>query len=581
MKIDRTLVAGLLTAVAVAVPSGAWLIAGGRQLDRESVLEEQHVYEAGHRKAVVLAERLATRLEVLRKNESDRPFYHYQNLYHDPRGAAEGAAISVSPLAEGPVNALIQTHFQVDEDGELTLPTLNDELPELQTTDSRYCSLFQSLEEVAAFSLQSLLDTASGRPRGGLQPEPPIRQARVETLGEGAWQQHLQANALYADLKYRRSPEAEEGEGCRIPSHRGGSEVAIMVDDFEWHTLPVAGKPSLVALRTVDTPQGLWTQGFVISDAAVTEILSDAEFPVAFEPTPPEAAAASLVRVPVDGTPWAMTLNVASGLARAVTTIGQERGRFYRTVFLCALAAAFAGLLVVTMVRQSERLAAQQARFAAHAAHELRTPLAGMRLYSEMLAEGLGNPARTRDYARRLAGEAERLGRVVTNVLSFTRLERKNLSLRPELGDLRSAVLEAYNRQQPLLEEAGAQVELDLPADLPDVHYDRDAVTHIVQNLLDNAEKYTRDIEGRRIRVSLRSTARAVVLSVMDNGRGISRRLRRKIFRPFVRGRDGDGPEGVGLGLVLVRSLAAAQGGEVAYRDAPAGGAVFEVSFPR
>ena len=153
------------------------------------------------------------------------------------------------------------------------------------------------------------------------------------------------------------------------------------------------------------------------------------------------------------------------------------------------MAAGLAGLLVVAMVHQSERLAQQRAQFAAAAAHELRTPLAGMRLYGEMLAEGLGNPDRARDYARRIAGEAERLGRVVTNVLSFTRLEQGSISVRPQPGDLAAAVRDACRRQRPALEESGAELELELAEDLPPVSFDHDAVANILQNLLDNAEK--------------------------------------------------------------------------------------------
>ena len=79
----------------------------------------------------------------------------------------------------------------------------------------------------------------------------------------------------------------------------------------------------------------------------------------------------------------------------------------------------------------------------------------------------LGNRGKTRDYARRMAAEAERLGRVVTNVLSFTRLERKSLSVHPEPGDLTEAVRAALRRQKPGLEEAGAQLQVALPDGLP------------------------------------------------------------------------------------------------------------------
>ncbi|MCG8462675.1 MAG: ATP-binding protein [Holophagales bacterium] len=169
---------------------------------------------------------------------------------------------------------------------------------------------------------------------------------------------------------------------------------------------------------------------------------------------------------------------------------------------------------------------------------------------------------------------------MVTNVLSFTRLERGSMGVQPELGDLEQAVVEAYQRQRMALEESGAEVELAFEPGLPSVAFDRDALTHIVQNLLDNAEKYTRDVGDRRIVLRLAREDAHVVMSVEDNGHGISKSLRRHLFEPYSRGDDSDAPEGLGLGLVLVRMLARAQGADIDYRDAPKGGAVFRVAFP-
>ena len=286
------------------------------------------------------------------------------------------------------------------------------------------------------------------------------------------------------------------------------------------------------------------------------------------------------VASPVEGTAWRVVVDLAPELERIAERAQAEIDSFRRFFVVGALAAGLAALLIVGLVFQSEKLAQQRIQFAAHAAHELRTPLAGLRIYGEMLAEGLGDPERSRDYARRVAAEAERLGRVVTNVLSFTRLERGNIGLHPELGDLRSAVLEAFQRQRAALEESGAELELELDDEVATVSFDRDAIGHILQNLLDNAEKYTRGVPDRKIVVGLTDRGRRVDLWVADNGDGISRRNRRRLFEPFARGDAADQPEGLGLGLVLVKMLVQAQGADIEYRDAPGGGAMFRVEFP-
>jgi two-component system phosphate regulon sensor histidine kinase PhoR len=297
-------------------------------------------------------------------------------------------------------------------------------------------------------------------------------------------------------------------------------------------------------------------------------------------PANPSQKNANLVSAEVEGTDWQVAIDVSRNIAVAAGKAVEDRGRFLRSFLLGSLAAGAAGALLLWLVVQSEKLAQQRIRFAASAAHELRTPLAGLRLYGEMLAEGLGDPGRAREYARRMAGEAERLGRVVTNVLSFTRLERGALNVHLAAGDLGEAVRDAYQRQQPALEQAGAPVELDLPENLPAIQFDRDAIAHIVQNLLDNAEKYTRDREDRLITLRIEPREGGQLdLVVRDNGSGVAPGLRRRLFEPFVRGNEVDGPEGLGLGLVLVKTLVEAQGATIRYEDAPGGGALFRVSF--
>ena len=91
-----------------------------------------------------------------------------------------------------------------------------------------------------------------------------------------------------------------------------------------------------------------------------------------------------------------------------------------------------AGVCLVVLIRRSERLAEERSRFAAAAAHELRTPLAGIRLHGEMLALSLGNPSRVTEYAGRITDEAERLTRLVSNVFNYTQVDQKRLRIQTE-----------------------------------------------------------------------------------------------------------------------------------------------------
>lgn len=578
----RTVAALVLTSIAVAVPCGAWFLAGQRNIERQASGEEADVFLTARKKGQILAERLEARLEALLQEESRRPFYHYQNLFHDPRGASVGAAVSLSPLAQGVAGPLIETHFQIDDQGILSLPTLNEQFPELSLEGDHgdHCSLLAELSDIASFCF---LEDTSGFTGDAdtlsrFATSVGSDLGHIEAMDLRAWNQHLQANELYADLKYGERAHAATALSDSLKDQK----IHIEVGAFSWYTMPVGDQLNLIALRHLVTPEGTWNQGFVVSLVTAEQYLENSYYPAAFVPRLESGkdGRESHVLIPVDGTPWAVDLDVSANLQQTVSRAATEGQRFLGFFLLGALGAGLAGTLVVLLVFQSERLAQKRAQFAASAAHELRTPLAGLRLYGEMLAEGLGDPRQAQRYARRVANEAERLGRVVTNVLSFTRLERSSLTVHPVPGDLAAAVEEAWKGLRPVLEESGAEVVLDFEAELPPVLFDRDGLVHIVHNLLDNAEKYTRDTEGRRIVVTLSERDGHAELEVADNGPGIPTELSKSLFRAFKRGDSSDSPEGLGLGLMLVRTLARAQGGEIRYADGENGGAVFTVTFP-
>jgi signal transduction histidine kinase len=563
--VNKTALAFVLTAVALAVPSVAWFIVGSREVTMEAARLE----EAPRRSAEVLAERLAdrlgSRLETLREAESRRPFYHYQNLYHDPKGAYEGAAVIPSPLAQGPADPLVRAHFQIDAAGRLTLPMLNDELPE--TGGAAAASSQRALQRELQVAVAACLGTLHSAQSSAAVA---ARETRMEVMSAAAYEQNLRASRLFAAIR-----SGKPGE--RAATTNAG-EVHVRIGPFRWHTITIAGTDALVALREVRMPDRVLAQGFVIDAGVITELLRGAKFPTQFLTGPPSDATEAAV--PIAPAVWRVSVFAGHATAVARNTSREARESFAYSFAIGVIGAAIVGLCVVVLVWRTDRLARQRSQFAAAAAHELRTPLTGLRMYGEMLAEGLGDPAHTKDYARRIAGEVERLSRVVANVLGFTRLERGTLRVRPEPGDLAAVVRECVGRQQAALEAAGARVEMALAEDLPSVRFDRDAVGEIIQNLLDNAEKYTREAANRAIHVTLVREGETVALAVADHGPGVSAAARRRLFRPFARGSGADLPAGLGLGLALVQALARAHGAKVGCGDAPGGGAVFTVKFP-
>jgi signal transduction histidine kinase len=585
----RVTLAALILLLGVGGLCAAWYFSAQRAFESETRLMSQMAGRtAGDRERAVAAS-LAQRLETLRRNESQRPYFHYQNLYHDPKGASEGLSVTPSPLANGPAHPLVVAHFQIDARDRVTLPTLNEELRELNAPDAVRQSALRStiasaaaamreaaeplrqqveLEAKAAAAtairiaqLEAQLAEAQRAERtriaiAELQRDDQQRRAanqstNVQKLEPEAFAQNASANVVYQQLKQNAPPIVKPSVSA--------PPVEILTSDLEWRTVDIDGKPRLVALRAVHTPAGTITQGMLTAFA--------------------EGAALEGARVhrgggtAIPGTGWSIRLPF-----EAASSPEEERGRFLRTfVGVSMLLTAVVFGVIWTMWR-AEKLATDRTRFAATAAHELRTPLASLRLYSDLIAEE-EDPRNRERYARELAAQTERLGRVVANVLEVTRIERGSFTLHPRPGEIGPAVEECIDRLRPQMEAASCPILLRVAPDLPDVAFDADAIHHVVDNLVDNAEKYSRDVPDRSISIDVAPEEGGVAITVTDRGPGIAEDLFREP-RPFRRAASTNAPAGLGLGLFLVHRIVRGHGGAIRSTAADGGGASVRVFLP-
>jgi signal transduction histidine kinase len=529
--LGRTGMATLLVAVGVIVPCTAWFVVGSNAAQQQATRLQAAPPQQAEQEASHLAGQIGLRLEALRQSESRRPFEEYLSDDQLIENDCIRELATRSPLSEGPADPLIWAHFQIDDLGLLTLPTLGADATQLAAASP------DSQVESLQLAILSELECAS-------------------------------ADHLAALRRPQDDPAQRE-----LPSGSG----AITVQPFSWHTLSIKESPALVAMREVTTPRAVLTQGFVVLSASLDPLLEGGIFPAAIRAG--AAVTDSEAPIAIPGDPWTVSVDASGAVALASAEAGRVLTRFRTTFAFGSLAALLAGSAVVLLVWRTDRLARERARFAATAAHELRTPLAGLQLYGEMLARGAGDPSRSPEYARRVADEAERLGRVVTNMLGLSRLERGDAVVHVTEGDLAEAVRESMDRLRPPVESLGACVELTIAENPPRARFDRDAVHHILQNLLDNAEKYSRSAKDRTIRVTLEPSARGVTLTVADRGPGLTPAERSRIFRPFARGASGEAPEGLGIGLALVDAAARAQGATVTHDDEPGGGSRFSIHF--
>lgn len=209
------------------------------------------------------------------------------------------------------------------------------------------------------------------------------------------------------------------------------------------------------------------------------------------------------------------------------------------------------------------REAEQRVTFVNQVSHELKTPLTNIRMYAELLGEAL--PEDDPESHRRLeviVTESRRLGRLIANVLTFSKRRKGQVEARFRTESVDQRILAVVDSFRPALELRALAVELDLGASPPAPH-DPDLLEQILGNLIGNVEKYA--ATGGRLIVRSRMREKGVGVWVRDFGPGIPRDKCELVFEPFTRLSEAvdEGVSGTGIGLTIARDLARIHGGDL------------------
>jgi signal transduction histidine kinase len=252
----------------------------------------------------------------------------------------------------------------------------------------------------------------------------------------------------------------------------------------------------------------------------------------------------------------------------------------YGFVGLFVLAAALGLLAIYRMVVVQVGFAERSNNFVSAVTHELRTPLTSIRMYGEMLRDGMVSDEQVKhEYYATITAEGERLTRLINNVMEHGRLRRGQRYAHLERGDAAALVREVVELMRPHIEREGFCVQVRAAPDLPQVQIDKDALKQVLFNVLDNALKYGRSETACTIDVACEASANVgVSIRVRDHGRGVSEHQLGSVFEPFFRGESEltRRHQGTGLGLALVRDLIELMGGSVRGRSVAPG---FEVQI--
>ncbi|MEX2046087.1 MAG: GAF domain-containing protein [Chloroflexota bacterium] len=229
-------------------------------------------------------------------------------------------------------------------------------------------------------------------------------------------------------------------------------------------------------------------------------------------------------------------------------------------------------------VEQLERLSRAKSEFISIVSHEFRTPLTGIQGFSEMMRDEDLTVDEMREYAGDINNDVQRLNRMINEMLDLDRMESGVMTLHREAMELNAVINEVADRVRP--NAPSHTLTLDLQPDLPRIVADRDRLTQLVSNLLNNAVKYSPT--GGRITVTTRADGDQLRIDVRDEGMGIPPDALETVFERYARvdSQATRGIQGTGLGLPIARQIVSLHGGKVWVESEMGRGSVFHVVLP-
>ena len=630
--------ASFLLIAGLVVGGLGWVTAAALRMEREQ-REQRAEAERDNHLAVALW-RLDSYAAPILAREDNRPFDHYGAVHLTPLGnggtllnlgnTSHGTALELSPLLTTLFDDWMPLHFQVDTRGWNSLQVDDKVRQQLEKAE------FRAARAIVAEGRQSLLKELSK----ALPPQEILTAAREHTRPDdsrdstlylalrrqianernidtqsqpvnpgfnGQGGQQSQNNYLgqkdienRAQLQEKLSQLNKQNPSQRLPRPyavntlegnneklfdpklkwtEGTEEVVVTLTSLVpvWLT-GTDGRERLFALRVVRMEKREICQGLVIDvdrlRAALAEKIADL-FPEATLKPVRDGDEPQL-----DRTMTSLPFQLDPGPLVLPSEPGWTPLRVGLTL---AWTAALVALLAVglggwSLLNLSER----RIRFVSAVTHELRTPLTTLRLYLDMLLNGLVRDEKQRqEYLETLHAEADRLTRLVGNVLDFSRLENQRPRL--ILAHVEAPVLFEQIRDtwEARCRHAGKELVLENAlGEGAAMDTDVDLLHQVLGNLIDNACKYSQGADDKHVWLRARHENGRVVFEVVDRGPGVPTNERRTIFRAFRRGHNADVTAGgVGLGLALARRWATLLGGKLILAPAE-GGACFQVWLP-
>ena len=219
-----------------------------------------------------------------------------------------------------------------------------------------------------------------------------------------------------------------------------------------------------------------------------------------------------------------------------------------------------------------------KSEFVSNVSHELKTPLTTIKLLAHLLQRSGLTEEEKLDFAKTIAVECDRQIEFVGNLLDLSRIESGAYKLRQTRVDVRELISSCVDFERHRAESLGLKLTTNVPAGLPDVTGDFEALRRVIRGLIDNAIKYTP--EGGRIAISASELDQTIAINVGDTGKGIPENDLPHVFDKFYRVAS-ESQTGVGLGLYLAQHIVAQLDGEITVESKPGMGTTFSMILPQ
>jgi len=233
------------------------------------------------------------------------------------------------------------------------------------------------------------------------------------------------------------------------------------------------------------------------------------------------------------------------------------------------------------MSTELELLESKRRKFVSDASHELKTPMATIKLICDSItASEKPDMAMVQEFLSDLSDEVDRLTRIIEKLLLLTKLDSKETDLTPELVDVGMMIQRIKNNLTPIAAGKNITISADIAADIPPLTLDHDRIWESMYNIVENAIKYSKI--GTVVKITAEVKERVLTVKILDSGKGIPDEFKERVFERFFRLDDSRTREtgGTGLGLAIAKEAVMLHGGTIHIEDNPEGGSCFVMTLP-